>query len=167
ATAESSVDIAFVREKSEQLFGQMRRVLVGHDEVLVSLLATIYCQGHALLEGVPGTAKTLMVRALARTMGLEFSRIQFTPDLMPSDIIGTNVFDLQRSEFVLRKGPVFTDLLLGDEINRSPAKTQAALLEAMQERRSTIDGAPYPLSPAFTVFATQNPIQYEATYRLP
>jgi MoxR-like ATPase len=165
--AEANAAIAFVREKSEQLIAQLRRVLVGHDEVLHSLLATLYCQGHALLEGVPGTAKTLMVRALARAMGLEFSRIQFTPDLMPSDIIGTNVFELQRSAFVLRKGPVFTDLLLGDEINRSPAKTQAALLEAMQERRCTIDGEPYPLSPAFTVFATQNPIEYEGTYPLP
>src|SRR5438093_10236555 len=118
--AEANAEIAFVREKSGQLFAQMRRVLVGHDEVLLSLLATIFCQGHALLEGVPGTAKTLMVRAVARTMSLDFSRIQFTPDLMPSDIVGTNVFDLSRNAFTLRHGPVFTDLLLGDEINRSP-----------------------------------------------
>jgi MoxR-like ATPase len=108
-----------------------------------------------------------MVRALARAMSLEFGRVQFTPDLMPSDVIGTNIFDMQRSQFTLRQGPVFTDLLLADEINRSPAKTQAALLEAMQERRCTIDGEPYTLSPRFTVFATQNPIEYEGTYPLP
>jgi MoxR-like ATPase len=159
--------IAFVREKSEQVFAQVRRVLVGHEEVLQAVLSAVYCQGHALLEGVPGTAKTLMVRALARTMNLQFTRIQFTPDLMPSDIIGTNIFNLQTNQFTLRQGPVFTDILLGDEINRSPAKTQAALLEAMQERRTTIDGVPYPLSHAFTVFATQNPIEYEGTYPLP
>lgn len=160
-------DTAFVRERSDAVLEQMGRVLVGQEEVARSLLAAIYCRGHALLEGVPGTAKTLMVRALARAMNLEFTRIQFTPDLMPSDIIGTNVFDLRTSQFLLRRGPVFTDLLLGDEINRSPAKTQAALLEAMQERRSTIDGEPYPLSEVFTVFATQNPIEYEGTYPLP
>lgn len=168
ATPSTAMDgVAFLRDKAEQVFDQLRRVVVGQDEVLQSMLATIFCQGHALLEGVPGTAKTLMVRAVARTMSLEFSRIQFTPDLMPSDIVGTNVFDLSRNAFTLRHGPVFTDLLLGDEINRSPAKTQAALLEAMQERRCTIDGQPYPLSPAFTVFATQNPIEYEGTYPLP
>ena len=141
--------------------------MVGQQAALQAMMVAILCQGHALLEGVPGTAKTLMVRALARTLGLGFSRIQFTPDLMPSDVIGTNVYDLQRSQFVLRRGPVFTDLLLGDEINRTPAKTQAALLEAMQERRCTIDGEPFQLSRHFTVFATQNPIEYEGTYPLP
>jgi MoxR-like ATPase len=159
--------LGFVQEKTAQVFEQMGRVVVGQEDALRSMLVAIYCQGHALLEGVPGTAKTLMVRALARAMSLDYSRIQFTPDLMPSDVVGTNVFDMQRSQFVLRKGPVFTDLLLGDEINRSPAKTQAALLEAMQERRCTIDGEPYQLSASFTVFATQNPIEYEGTYPLP
>ena len=159
--------LGFVSQKTSDVYEQLRQVVVGQEEVLQSMLVAIFCQGHALLEGVPGTAKTLMVRALARTMSLGFSRIQFTPDLMPSDVIGTNVFDMGKGQFVLRKGPIFTDLLLGDEINRSPAKTQAALLEAMQERRATIDGEPYPLSPQFTVFATQNPIEYEGTYPLP
>ena len=162
-----SEGIDFVRQKTDQVLEQMRKVLVGQEEVVYGLLTAILTQGHALLEGVPGTAKTLMVRALARSLQLGFNRVQFTPDLMPSDIIGTNVFDFQRSQFTLRHGPVFTDLLLGDEINRSPAKTQAALLEAMQERRCTIDGEPYQLSQNFTVFATQNPIEYEGTYPLP
>jgi MoxR-like ATPase len=160
-------DLDFMQQKTAEVTEQVGRVVVGQEEVLRSLLVAVYTQGHALLEGVPGTAKTLMVRALARAMRLEFGRIQFTPDLMPSDVVGTNIFDLQRSQFTLRKGPVFTDLLLGDEINRSPAKTQAALLEAMQERRCTIDGAPYELTRNFTVFATQNPIEYEGTYPLP
>ena len=121
----------------------------------------------ALLEGVPGTAKTLTVKTLARIVGADFSRIQFTPDLMPSDITGTNVFNMQSSEFALRQGPIFTDILLADEINRTPPKTQAALLEAMEERQTTIDGKRYKLSPMFTVLATENPIEYEGTYPLP
>ncbi|HYR57636.1 MAG TPA: MoxR family ATPase, partial [Chthoniobacteraceae bacterium] len=122
---------------------------------------------HALIEGVPGVAKTLLVRTLARVLGCEFNRIQFTPDLMPADITGTNVFNLQRNEFTLIKGPVFTTFLLADEVNRAPAKTQSALLQAMQERKVTIDRDTHSLSPNFTVFATQNPVEYEGTYPLP
>jgi len=132
-------------------------------QVLVALLA----EGHVLLEGVPGIAKTLLVRTLAHAISADFKRIQFTPDLMPSDVVGTNVFDPTRSEFRLRRGPVFTNILLADEINRTPPKTQAALLEAMEERRVTIDGEPYPLPGTFMVLATQNPIEYEGTYPLP
>jgi MoxR-like ATPase len=131
------------------------------------MLIALLCGGHALLEGVPGVAKTLMVRALAMALSCRGKRIQFTPDLMPSDIIGTNVFDLSTSAFRLHQGPIFTDLLLADEINRAPAKTQAALLEAMSERHATIDGVRHELSPIFTVFATQNPIEFEGTYPLP
>ncbi|MAE63483.1 MAG: magnesium chelatase [Phycisphaeraceae bacterium] len=131
------------------------------------MMITILCGGHALLEGVPGTAKTLAVRALAMSLSCDAKRIQFTPDLMPSDIIGTNVFNLATNEFNLHKGPVFTDLLLADEINRAPAKTQSALLEAMSEAHSTIDGVRHRLSEVFTVFATQNPIEFEGTYPLP
>jgi len=129
-------------------------------------LITLLCGGHALLEGVPGTAKTLAVRALAMSLSCQAKRIQFTPDLMPSDIVGTNVFNLNTNSFELRKGPIFTDLLLGDEINRAPAKTQSALLEGMSERHVTLDGVRYELSAVFTVFATQNPIEFEGTYPL-
>lgn len=160
-------ELEFVCERATAVQEQMRRVVIGQDEAVRALLVALFTGGHVLLEGVPGTAKTLMVRALARVLTLQFGRVQFTPDLMPSDIIGTHIFDLHRAEFQLRQGPIFTDLLLGDEINRSPAKTQSALLEAMQERRCTIDGQPFPLSPCFTVVATQNPIEYEGTYALP
>lgn len=146
---------------------ELRKVIVGQDEVIEQILVAVLAEGHALLEGVPGTAKTLIVKTLARILGAKFSRIQFTPDLMPSDITGTNVFNMQTSEFSLRPGPVFTDILLADEINRTPPKTQAALLESMEERQSTIDGKRYKLSPLFTVLATENPIEYEGTYPLP
>ncbi len=146
---------------------ELRKVIVGQDEVIEQILVAILAEGHALLEGVPGTAKTLTVKTLARIIGAKFSRIQFTPDLMPSDITGTNVFNMQTSEFSLRPGPIFTDILLADEINRTPPKTQAALLESMEERQSTIDGKRYKLSPMFTVLATENPIEYEGTYPLP
>ena len=151
----------------EQILTELRKVVVGQDEPIEQILVALLAEGHALIEGVPGTAKTLTVKTLARIIGAGFSRIQFTPDLMPSDITGTNVFNVATSDFTLRRGPVFTDILLADEINRTPPKTQAALLEAMEERQVTIDGDPYPLSPLFTVLATENPIEYEGTYPLP
>jgi MoxR-like ATPase len=146
---------------------ELGKVIVGQQEVIEQILVAVLAEGHALLEGVPGTAKTLTVKTLARIIGAGFSRIQFTPDLMPSDITGTNVFNMQTTQFALRQGPIFTDILLADEINRTPPKTQAALLEAMEERQTTIDGDRYRLSPIFTVLATENPIEYEGTYPLP
>ncbi len=146
---------------------ELSKIIVGQDEVIEQILVAVLAEGHALLEGVPGTAKTLTVKTLARIIGARFSRIQFTPDLMPSDITGNNVFNMQTSEFSLRPGPIFTDILLADEINRTPPKTQSALLEAMEERQATIDGKRYKLSPIFTVLATENPIEYEGTYPLP
>ena len=149
------------------ILNELRKTIVGQDEVIEQILVAVLAEGHALLEGVPGTAKTLAVKTLAQILGAQFSRIQFTPDLMPSDITGTNVFNMQSAQFSLRQGPIFTDILLADEINRTPPKTQAALLEAMEERQTTIDGERYRLSPIFTVLATENPIEYEGTYPLP
>ncbi len=146
---------------------EVAKVIIGQEDVVDKALIVIFTNHHALIEGVPGIAKTLLVRTLAHVLGCEFNRIQFTPDLMPADIIGTNVFNLKTDEFSLAKGPVFTAFLLADEINRAPAKTQSALLQAMQERAVTIDRVTYPLSKNFTVFATQNPIEYEGTYPLP
>ncbi|HSE42615.1 MAG TPA: MoxR family ATPase, partial [Acidobacteriota bacterium] len=146
---------------------EISKVIIGQHEVIDKALITIITNNHALIEGVPGIAKTLLVRTMGHVLGCPSQRIQFTPDLMPADITGTNVFNLQRNEFTLVKGPVFTTFLLADEINRAPAKTQSALLQAMQERQVTIDRESYPLSPNFTVFATQNPIEYEGTYPLP
>jgi MoxR-like ATPase len=158
-------------ERLKQVLAQARheisKVIIGQADVVDKALIAIFTGQHALIEGVPGVAKTLLVRTLAHVLGCEFARIQFTPDLMPADITGTNVFNLQRNEFTLIKGPVFTTFLLADEINRAPAKTQSALLQAMQERRVTIDRDTHVLSDSFTVFATQNPIEYEGTYPLP
>ncbi|HXG43258.1 MAG TPA: MoxR family ATPase [Gemmatimonadales bacterium] len=151
---------------ASRVLEQLRRVVLGQEPVLRETLLALLARGHVLFEGVPGTAKTLLVRALAQALGLEFRRIQFTPDLMPSDITGVNLLTGQGT-FTFRPGPLFADLILGDEINRAPAKTQAALLEAMQERSVTVDGTTYPLSDSFTVFATQNPIEFEGTYPLP
>jgi MoxR-like ATPase len=145
---------------------QLRTVVLGQDQAVRDTVAALLARGHVLLEGVPGTAKTLLVRTLSLALGLEFRRIQFTPDLMPSDITGVNLLAAQGT-FSFRAGPIFGDLVLGDEINRAPAKTQAALLEAMQERRVTVDGTSYQLPESFTVFATQNPIEFEGTYPLP
>ncbi|HEX9927415.1 MAG TPA: MoxR family ATPase [Pyrinomonadaceae bacterium] len=157
----------YVPATVEHITSELRKVVVGQEEIVEQILVAILAEGHALLEGVPGTAKTLIVKTLARIINADFSRIQFTPDLMPSDITGTSVFNFRTSEFTLRKGPVFTDILLADEINRTPPKTQAALLEAMEERQATIDGERHELSPLFTVLATENPIEYEGTYPLP
>ena len=146
---------------------EVGKVIVGQQDVVEQLLITLLVGGHCLITGMPGTAKTLLVRTLAHVMQCDFARIQFTPDLMPTDITGTHVFNLQTSEFSLVKGPVFCSFLLADEINRAPAKTQSALLQAMQERTVTIDRETHPLPANFTVFATQNPIEYEGTYPLP
>jgi MoxR-like ATPase len=153
-------------EVARSIIAQLGRVVLGQEAVLRDLVVALIARGHVLLEGVPGTAKTLLVRTLSLTLGLEFRRIQFTPDLMPSDITGVNLLSGQ-GQFTFRPGPLFGDLVLADEINRAPAKTQAALLEAMQERSVTVDGTSHPLSAAFTVFATQNPIEFEGTYPLP
>jgi MoxR-like ATPase len=146
---------------------EVAKVIIGQESIVDQALIAIFSGNHALIEGVPGVAKTLLVRTLAHVMRCDFARIQFTPDLMPTDITGTHVFHLQKDEFSLVKGPVFTTFLLADEINRAPAKTQSALLQAMQERTVTIDRKTHELSPNFTVFATQNPIEYEGTYPLP
>ncbi len=160
-------EFARLTEVLERARTEVRKVVIGQDEAVDFALVCIFTGNHALVEGVPGVAKTLLARTLAHVLGGSFARVQFTPDLMPSDITGTNVFNLQRGEFTLVRGPIFTTFLLADEINRAPARTQAALLEAMQERTVTIDQETHPLSPDFTVFATQNPIEYEGTYPLP
>jgi len=156
-----------IQTTAAQLKEAVHQVIVGQDQTLDLLLVALLSGGHVLLEGVPGTAKTLLARTFARTLDLGFNRIQFTPDLMPGDVIGTNLFDFTSNRFQLTRGPVFTDLLLADEINRTPPKTQAALLQAMQERLVTIDGTTYDLGPNFMVVATQNPIEQEGTYPLP
>ena len=158
---------ASLAESVAAVKAQVGRAVVGQDKPLELMLTALFSGGHALLEGVPGTGKTLLVRSLASALSLTANRIQFTPDLMPSDITGTNVFQMQKGIFETVKGPIFTDLLLADEINRTPPKTQAALLEAMQERQVTLDGTRHALSPFFTVFATQNPVEFEGTYPLP
>lgn len=152
--------------KYRQLKGEVQKIIIGQDQVLDKLLISIFTGGHCLLVGVPGLAKTLMINTLAKAMGLEYSRIQFTPDLMPSDIIGSEILDENR-QFRFVKGPVFANIILADEINRTPPKTQAALLEAMQEKSVTIAGKTYILPPPFFVLATQNPIEQEGTYPLP
>jgi MoxR-like ATPase len=156
-----------LKEVLAQARHETAKVIIGQHDVIEKALITIFTGNHALIEGVPGVAKTLLVRTFAHVLGCDFARIQFTPDLMPADITGTSVFNFQRNEFTLIKGPIFTSFLLADEINRAPAKTQSALLQGMQERQVTIDRETHPLSPNFTVFATQNPIEYEGTYPLP
>jgi MoxR-like ATPase len=154
-------------ERVQQVLDQLSGVVLGQEPVLRQMLVALLAGGHALIEGVPGTAKTLAIRALALSLDLRFGRVQFTPDLMPTDLVGVNMLDESLREFVYHPGPVFTEVLLADEINRAPAKTQAALLEAMAERQVTVDGKTRQLPAAFTVFASQNPVEYEGTYPLP
>ena len=151
----------------EKMKQEAQKVIVGQTELFELIAVSLFSGGHVLLEGVPGTAKTLVAKTLAMIVSGKFSRVQFTPDLMPSDIIGTSVYDLTTNQFNLKRGPVFTNVLLADEINRAPAKTQSALLESMEERQVSIDGVRHVLPPPFMVLATQNPIEYEGTYPLP
>jgi MoxR-like ATPase len=161
------MELADIRAIIEGVRGEVRKAVVGQDEVIDLMLTSLLAGGHILLEGVPGTAKTLLTQAFAASLALQFGRIQFTPDLMPGDVLGTNLFNFQTNGFVLTKGPIFTQLLLADEINRTPPKTQAALLQAMNERAVTIDGHDYALGAEFMVVATQNPIEQQGTYPLP
>lgn len=161
------MSVTEIRNLADRIRSEVRKAIVGQDTTVDLLLVALFSSGHVLLEGPPGTAKTLLAQCFSKAISLEFGRIQFTPDLMPGDVLGTNLFNFQTNQFSLTKGPIFTDILLADEINRTPPKTQAALLEAMQERKVTIDGESYPLNPRFTVIATQNPIEQQGTYPLP
>lgn len=162
-----TIDVSGIRQTYDAIVAEIAKLYVGQDELVLGTLTALFSGGHVLIESVPGLGKTLFVRTLCRILGCQFGRIQFTADLMPSDITGAPVFDMQRSEFRFRPGPVFTQLLLADEINRSPAKTHAALLEIMQEYRVTIDGTSHPVPLPFLVLATQNPLESEGTYNLP
>lgn len=160
-------DLSGLKESVEKVKKEIRKIIVGQDKTIELLLASIVADGHVLIEGVPGIAKTLIAKIIAKTISADFSRIQFTPDLMPSDILGTSVYNVKTSEFEYKRGPIFSNIVLIDEINRSPAKTQAALFEVMEERQITMDGTTYQLENPFIVFATQNPIEHEGTYKLP
>ena len=160
-------EVTAFAEKIEQLRQQIAAVIVGQHDTVDLVLTSILAGGHILIEGVPGVAKTLLARLTARLIGADFSRVQFTPDLMPSDVLGTNVFNMQSGTFSFHPGPVFADIVLVDEINRAPAKTQAALFEVMEERQATIDGTSHIMSPLYTIIATQNPVEQEGTYKLP
>jgi MoxR-like ATPase len=161
------MEVRDIRGLTEAIRSEVGKAVVGQDEVIDLMLTSLLVNGHILLEGVPGTAKTLLAQSFAASISIKFGRIQFTPDLMPGDVLGTNLFNFQTNAFTLTKGPIFTELLLGDEINRAPPKTQAALLQAMNERTVTIDGHDYPLGDDFMVIATQNPIEQQGTYPLP
>ncbi len=164
---ETRIDLTQLQEAVGRVKDEIRKVIVGQEEMVDLLLAAILADGHALIEGVPGVAKTLTAKLLSKTISVAFSRIQFTPDLMPSDVLGTQIYNLKTSEFQFRQGPIFSNIVLIDEINRSPAKTQAALFEVMEERQITVDGHTYIMDAPFLVLATQNPIEQEGTYRLP
>ncbi len=164
---QNRVDLNDLQQAVSSIKREVNKIIVGQDDMIELLIAAILADGHVLIEGVPGVAKTLTAKLLSKTMAIGFSRIQFTPDLMPSDIIGTSIFNLKTSEFEFKKGPLFSNIILIDEINRAPAKTQSALFEAMEERQITVDGKTYPLTAPFLVLATQNPIEHEGTYRLP
>ena len=161
------IDLSRLNEAVVAIMGEIKKVIVGQDEMLKLIIAAILADGHVLIEGAPGVAKTLTARLVAKSMAVDFSRIQFTPDLMPSDVLGTSIFNPKNGEFEFKKGPVFSNIVLIDEINRAPAKTQAALFEVMEERQVTIDGQSYLMDSPFMIVATQNPIEYEGTYRLP
>jgi MoxR-like ATPase len=167
ASPPNHADVSFVTECTERVRAEVSKVIVGQEEMLNLMLTALFTGGHVLLEGVPGIAKTLSAKLLAQTIASGFSRIQFTPDLMPSDVVGTAVFNMKNSEFAFKAGPVFSNIVLIDEINRAPAKTQSALFEVMEERQVTVDGVTYPLEAPFMVLATQNPIEQEGTYKLP
>ncbi len=164
---QARINLEPLKSSIDRIKTEIGKVIVGQEKMIDQLLVALLANGHVLIEGVPGVAKTMTAKIVAKTLSIDFSRIQFTPDLMPSDILGTSVFDLKKSEFEFKKGPIFSNLILIDEINRSPAKTQAALFEVMEERQITIDGHCYHLSEPFIVLATQNPIEQEGTYRLP
>src|SRR5689334_18054216 len=166
-TPETAANPDSARASLEALRAEIAKAVVGQDSAVTGLVVALLCRGHVLLEGVPGVAKTLLVRALAASLQLETKRVQFTPDLMPGDVTGSLVYDARTAEFSFQPGPVFTNLLIADEINRTPPKTQASLLEAMEERQVTVDGTPRPLPEPFLVAATQNPVEYEGTYPLP
>ena len=164
---ESRIDLQDLRDGVAAIQAEIGKIIVGQNQTIELLLTAVLADGHVLLEGVPGVAKTLIAKLLARTIATDFSRIQFTPDLMPSDVLGTSVFNPKQTDFVFKKGPVFSNIILVDEINRAPAKTQSALFEVMEERQATIDGTTYPMGYPFVVLATQNPVEQEGTYRLP
>lgn len=164
---EQRIDLTHFSERIVQLKAEIAAIIVGQEQTVDLVLTTILANGHALIEGVPGVAKTLLAKLTTRLIDADFSRIQFTPDLMPSDVLGTTVFNMQRSEFDFHRGPIFADLVLVDEINRAPAKTQAALFEVMEERQISIDGSTYRMGELYTILATQNPVEQEGTYKLP
>ena len=164
---QSRVDLGSLREATERMKQEIGKIIVGQERMVELLLAALLAEGHVLIEGVPGIAKTMTAKLLAKTISVHFNRIQFTPDLMPSDVLGTNIFNQQENAFHFRRGPIFSNIVLIDEINRAPAKTQAALFEVMEERQITLDGTQYQLEAPFIVLATQNPVEQEGTYRLP